>query len=86
MITATSRYTQSVATVDDTYVQVAVRKQPYFAKRTMSIITNEGDTFDKIAGRILKDSTQYWKIAGLNPHIRFPDVIPAGTLIVVPIV
>jgi nucleoid-associated protein YgaU len=86
MIINGSRYYQTTATIDDSSIPVAYKKEPFVAKRTMTIITNAGDTFDKIAARILSDSTQYWKIAGLNPNIRFPDIIPTGTVVIVPIV
>lgn len=85
MINATSRYTQTSVTRDGTSVAIAVKGEKYLAKRTMFIITAEGDTFDKIAGRIFGDSTLWWKIAGLNPAIRFPDSIPVGTVLVVPV-
>ena len=45
----------------------------------------EGDTFDRLAYRILHDSERYWEIADLNPHIAFPDEIPVGTLIRIPV-
>jgi len=45
----------------------------------------EGDTFDRIAYRTLFDSERYWEIADLNPHVPFPDEIPVGTLIRIPL-
>jgi nucleoid-associated protein YgaU len=48
-------------------------------------VSTYGDTFDIIAARVLNDSTQYWKIAGLNPYVRFPDQIPIGTVLVIPL-
>lgn len=85
MINSGSRYTKSTDFNDDEIVSVAVKTNTFTARRTMTITTVYGDTFDKIAARILGDSTQYWKIAGLNPTIRFPDLIPVGTTIIVPI-
>lgn len=86
MITAGSRYEQGMTTKDGTAVKVAVKSDPFVAKRTMKIISVYGDTFDKIAARVLQDSTQWWKVAGLNPNVRFPDQIPVGTTIIVPVV
>jgi nucleoid-associated protein YgaU len=85
MITSTSRYEQKTAYKDDAAVNIASKKEVYVAKRTTTIVSVYGDTFDKIAARVLGDSTQYWKVAGLNPFIRFPDAIPVGTTIIVPL-
>lgn len=85
MIFSNSRYTGSVATKDGVAVPIAVKKDKYIAELTTTVTSRYGDTFDTIAARILNDSTQYWKIAGLNPYIRFPDQIPAGTVIVIPL-
>lgn len=85
MIIKGSRYTQSTQINDGAPIPIAVKSDKYVANRTVKIISNEGDTFDKIAARVLGDSTQYWKIAGLNSNIRFPDVIPTGTVVIVPV-
>ena len=53
--------------------------------RYYSYTTTEGDTFDLIAFRTLFDSERYWEIADLNPHVPFPDEIPVGTLIRIPL-
>lgn len=85
MIISGSRYKQSVDNKDGVSIPVAVKDSKYVAARTATITTRHGDTFDTIAARVLGDSTQYWKIAGLNPYVRFPDSIPAGTIIVIPL-
>ena len=85
MIFSGSRYKASVDTKDNFSINVAVKNNKYIAQKTATIVTVYGDTFDKIAARVLGDSTQYWKIAGLNPFIRFPDSIPPGTVIIVPL-
>lgn len=85
MITSGSRYSKSVDHNGEEIVSIAIKTDKFIARRTMTITTVYGDTFDKVAARVLGDSTQYWKIAGLNPNIRFPDVIPTGTKLVVPI-
>jgi hypothetical protein len=38
-----------------------------------------------LAAMYLNDSTQYWKIADLNPQIAFPDKLTAGTQVKIPI-
>lgn len=86
MLTSNSRYKASKWERDGVVYNIAVKGPAYSAQQVITITTYEGDTFDKIAARVLGDSTQYWKIAGLNPFIRFPDYIPAGTVIAVPVV
>lgn len=86
MIIQGSRYYQAYSTVGGVSVPIAVKREPFVARKTVTIVTNYGDTFEKIAARVLRDSTQYWKIAGLNPHVTFPDIIPVGTTIIVPVV
>lgn len=85
MIISGSRYKKAVDTKDGVSIPIALKNSKYVATRTTTITSRYGDTFDNIAARVLGDSTQYWKIAGLNPYIRFPDVIPTGTVIVVPV-
>lgn len=47
-------------------------------------VTKDGDSFDRLAARVFGDSTQYWRIADLNPQIAFPDFIPIGTYLRIP--
>ncbi len=37
-----------------------------------------------IASKIFNDPTQYWRVADINPQVKFPDIIPAGTVIRLP--
>ena len=62
---------------------IAVRK-PKIASAYNVYVTKEGETFDRIAERIYGDSTQYWRIADLNPQVQFPDTIPMNSYIRVP--
>lgn len=48
-------------------------------------ISNEGDSFDSIAAKILGDGKRYWEIADINPQIVWPDVIPVGTVLRLPL-
>lgn len=84
MIASGSRYVKTVYEKDGLVVNGATKGTPFVAKRTFTITSSYGDTFEKIAARVLGDSTQWWKIAGLNSDVRFPDVIPVGTTIIVP--
>lgn len=47
--------------------------------------SRDGDTFDLLASKFLGDSTRYWEIADINPQIEWPDRIPTGTTIRIPI-
>jgi len=47
-------------------------------------VARDGETFDKIAHRILGDFSRYWEIADLNPHIKFPNSLTAGQVIRIP--
>ena len=85
MILSNSRYVSSVATKDGVAVPIALKDSRYVAQRTTTVTSRYGDTFDTIAARVFNDSTQYWKIAGLNPYVRFPDQIPSGTVLVIPL-
>ena len=52
--------------------------------RTTLYVSKEGDTFEILSTRVYRDPLQYWRIADLNPQVKYPDVIPAGTLIRLP--
>lgn len=86
MLNSNSRYKAGLWERDGVVYNIAIKGDKYTALRTAAITTVEGDTFEKIAARVLGDSTQYWKIAGLNPAIKFPDSIPVGSTITIPIV
>lgn len=45
----------------------------------------EGDSFEKLASLYLGNPRLYWRIADINPHIEWPDRIPVGTSIRIPI-
>jgi len=85
MIINGSRYAQSVVTYENQATQIAVQSTTYNPQVITTITTKSGDTFQKIASHILGDSTQYWKIAKLNPFIKFPDAIPTGSIIRIPL-
>lgn len=49
------------------------------------IVTRENDSFERLAHRYLKDPLRYWEIADINPHVEWPDRIPLGTSIRIPV-
>lgn len=80
-VKTSSRYTTQVD--DRTGRIVAVRKvseSVTFDKYT----SREGDSFELIAQYVLGDPQQYWRIADLNPQVKFPNEIPVGTVIRIP--
>lgn len=62
----------------------AVRKPQEIV--TFAVYTSQdGDTFDLLASKYLGDPTRYWEIADINPQVEWPDRIPTGTTIRIPI-
>jgi nucleoid-associated protein YgaU len=55
------------------------------SERYSTYVSKAGDSFDLIATRIYRDPTQYWRIANINPHVKFPNEIPVGTQLRIPI-
>lgn len=47
-------------------------------------VAKEGETLDGIAYKLLRDFSRYWEIADINPHIKFPTRLSAGTVIRIP--
>jgi nucleoid-associated protein YgaU len=47
-------------------------------------MVKEGDTIENIAARYLGRHSRYWEISDLNPQIKFPTDIEAGTVIRLP--
>ena len=82
MITILSRYERNQAILEDGIV-TAIRKpvdDMYVQKYTVSA----GETLESIASKIYGDPTQFWRIADINPQIKFPiDLVP-GTVIRIP--
>jgi nucleoid-associated protein YgaU len=76
-----SRYTTSVD--QKTGAVIAVRKQ----QRTVAFETHvarDGDSFESLAQKVFGDPQQYWRIADINPQVKFPNELPVGTLIRIP--
>ena len=64
--------------------QFANRKEPEAVKYAV-YTSREGDTFDLLAIKFMSDYSRYWEIADINPHIQWPDRIPVGSKIRIPI-
>lgn len=45
----------------------------------------DGDTLERIAGRVLGTTERYWEIADLNPQIKFPLDLSTGDVIRIPV-
>lgn len=45
----------------------------------------DGDRFDLLANRFLGRPDLWWMIADMNPEISYPDQLPAGQIIRVPV-
>lgn len=83
MLTSSSRYTTATADKDGESIVIGVRK----ATTTVQYVTytaRTGDTFSLLATRLYNDPTQYWRIADINPQVKFSDVIPTGETIRIP--
>jgi nucleoid-associated protein YgaU len=63
----------------------------YAARKSKSIVTysqyvtRDGDSFERIAAKLFNDGTRYWEIADINPQVAFPEAIPTGTVIRIPL-
>lgn len=82
MIYSLSRYTYGVNDLDKG-VLTASRK----ATTTVSVFqytVRPGDTFENLAAKLYGDSAQYWRLADLNPQIKFPLDLKAGDVIRIP--
>lgn len=79
---SSSRYTTGKD--EATSLVIGVRKVIDTTVRYTGYVTREGDTFEILAMRVYRDPGQYWRIADLNPQIKFPDKLEAGTFIRLP--
>jgi len=48
-------------------------------------VVQDGESFESLAARIFNDGKRYWEIAKINPQVEFPDYIPVGTVIRLPL-
>lgn len=84
MIIKGSRYSESIETRNGTTNNVATATS-YTNESYYTIVTDQGDTFQSLANRYLNNSLMYWKLADINKAISYPDVIPTGSQIKIPL-
>ena len=82
-LTASSRYTTTGE--PGTSIVIALRKSGQESFQYNTYTSREGDTFEILAIRLFRDPSQYWRIADANPQVKFPDRIPAGTYLRLPV-
>lgn len=82
MLYTLSRYTYGENSSVDGKL-TAVKKQS-FSVNVQTYVVSPGDTFENIAARLYGDSSQYWRIADINPQIKFPLDLEVGTVIRIP--
>lgn len=63
-----------------TAVRVLTKSQPYFTH-----VTESNESFTSLAAKYLNNEKLYWYIADQNPQVRFPDLIPVGTIVRIPL-
>jgi nucleoid-associated protein YgaU len=80
---STSRYQLDTNSVGVFTHTVAVRKATTSSTYS-TYVSKDEDTFEQLASKVFGDGTQYWRLADLNPHVKFPNVIPVGTSIRLP--
>ena len=63
----------------------AVTKRKAVGSSHYAVVTAvDKQTLDELAAIHLGDPQLYWRIAGVNPHIPYPDEVPAGTRLRIP--
>lgn len=60
--------------------RVTTKSQPY-----VTHIVKSNESFSSLAGKYLNNERLFWYIADQNPQIRFPDLIPVGTIVRIPL-
>lgn len=80
-LNSSSRYTTYKDPITSTLLAVP---KDVSSEQYTSYVSKDGDTFDNLATRVYRDPTQYWRIANLNPQVKFPNEIPVGTQLRIP--
>jgi hypothetical protein len=79
-ISPTSRYTLT----NDSKGRAITKRKVVGSSRYSVIMTVGKQTLDELAAIHLGDPQLYWRIAGVNPHVPYPDEVPAGTRLRIP--
>lgn len=82
MITVLSRYEKGEDVLEDGII-TAVRK-PVSNVYVQKYTVKSGETLESIAAKLYGDPTQFWRIADINPQIRFPLDLESGMVIRIP--
>ena len=82
-LTTSSRYT-TVADEGSSNI-LAARKKQQTVVQYSTYTARDGDTFEGLAIRLYRDPSQYWRVADANPQVKFPDRIPVGTQLRLPV-
>lgn len=82
MITVLSRYERNLSTLEDGII-TATRK-PVSNVYVQKYTVKSGETLESIAAKLYGDPTQFWRIADINPQIRFPLDLESGMVIRIP--
>lgn len=80
-----SRYVASYDTLDNEAREVSVRIKKE-KKSYVTHVVRGTESFASLAYRYLNDERLYWYIADQNPQVKYPDLIPPGTLVRIPLV
>ena len=84
MIIKGSRYAEKPETRNEETRLIAVSSE-YSTDSYYTIVSEQGDTFESIAGRYMNNPMMYWKLADINKNIGYPDYIPTGSSIKIPL-
>lgn len=84
MLSSTSRYSNIYENKGTSSICVSLRNQ---VTSSAFIVhrAKENESFASLAADFLSNSSLYWRIADLNPQIPFPDRLPAGTQVRIPL-
>jgi nucleoid-associated protein YgaU len=63
---------------------LATRKQKQVVNY-YQYISKDNDSFESIASKTFGDGLRYWEIADVNPQVKWPDRIPVGTVLRIPL-
>ena len=60
-------------------------RKPQDLEQFVVLVSRDGDTFEQLASKYLGNPSLYWRIADINPHVEWPDRIPVGESIRIPL-
>jgi nucleoid-associated protein YgaU len=84
MIIKGSRYSESAETRNGVTNSIATNTE-FTSSSYYTVISDQGETFQSLASRYLNNPSMYWKLADVNKSLGYPDVIPMGSVIRIPL-